>query len=230
MLSNFFLKNIYIKIIGLLFPIFFLSCTEQVKQVKESIDAIKQATEAVSNIKTTFDSLNLTNQEAKKFYAERKVKADTVAMEYSKLINYLPANIEGMKPDGDPNGSTQSAMGFSISVAERAWKQTDSASSPRINVTITDIGSKEESYTIMALPLMLKFSNDDQNHKTNVFKPNLAYSIVISDYDKKEKSNSVIVITRYRYIIKMEANNYNQDISSKLEDLATRIASEFVDI
>lgn len=220
------MKKIFLSIL----PMLFFACREQVKEIKDSVDAIKQATEAVSKIKSSFDSLNLSSEEAKKFYAERKAKGDTIAMEHSKLITLLPASIDGMKPDGNPNGSTQNALGFSISVAERDWKQTDSANSPRIKISITDIGGKEESYSMMALPLMLNFSNDDEDRRTNVFKPNLPHTIMISDFDKRTKNNSLIVVTRYRYIINLSSVNSNADITEKLQSLGIQIASRFADL
>jgi hypothetical protein len=202
-------------------------CSEKPKQINDNFNAIKSATSALEKSQKNISEFSNSSTEAKKIYSERVANGDTITMNYKELQNYLLDEIEGMKPDGVPNGSNQTVMGFSMSSIEREWKQDDSSFSQRIHITITDIGCYEGSYQILAMPLIINQLSEKNNKKIETFNNENSSTFGLEEFDKVNQETIITIITRYRFLIKVNGKNFNGEVSTILKNYGLIIAKKF---
>jgi type II secretory pathway pseudopilin PulG len=199
-------------------------CSEKAKEAKEAAAAMQASAGAAENIKTSMD-------EAQKFYADRKAKGDTIAMEYKALEEYLPKDIAGYKPEGGPTGNKTSMQGFSMTTAEQSYVSTggDANSPARIKVTLADYGGTEGAYGVASLPLAFAMSSEDDHHRMGSKKFDIPYTAGIEEYNKDNKDAKVSVGSRYRYWVVVEASNQKDDQSAMVSSIAADVAKKLSD-
>ncbi|HEY4955558.1 MAG TPA: hypothetical protein VII02_11815 [Gemmatimonadaceae bacterium] len=199
-------------------------CSEKAKEAKEAATAVQASAGAAENIKTSMD-------EAQKFYADRKARGDTVAMEYKALEEYLPKDIAGYKLEGGPTGNKTSMQGFSMTTAEQSYVATggDANNPARIKVTLSDYGGTEGAYGVASLPLAFAMSSEDDHHRMGSKKFDIPYTAGIEEYNKDNKDAKVSVGSRYRYWVVVEASNQKDDQSAMVSSIAADVAKKFSD-
>jgi hypothetical protein len=197
-------------------------CSEKAKEAKEAATAVQASAGAAENIKTSMD-------EAQKFYADRKARGDTVAMEYKALEEYLPKDIAGYKLEGGPTGNKTSMQGFSISTAEQSYAATGAGNPARLKVTLADYGGTEGAYGVASLPLAFAMSSEDDHKRMGSKKFDIPYTAGIEEYDKDNKDAKVSVGTRYRYWVVVEATNQKDDQSAMVSSIAADVAKKLSD-
>jgi hypothetical protein len=170
-----------------------------------------------------------TQAEAEKFYEQRKAKGDTVAIAYTELQKSLPPAVGDYKPEGEPSGSSQSMGSFSMSQAEQNYvlPATADGTVPSVKVTIADMGGTQTAYSMMALPMMMNLSSEDAHHRMATGKLGTAYTWYTEEFDKDNKDSKVSVVTRYRYLITVEARNQTADQVAMVKGIAEAIAKTF---
>lgn len=170
-----------------------------------------------------------TQKEAEKFYNERKAKGDTIAMAYSELQKFLPSAPSDYTAAEAPTGSSQSMGGFSMSQTEATFNKPAAAdgTTPSIQVSIVDFGGTQSAYTMMALPMMMNMSSEDAHQKMQTLKMGMPYTWGSEEFNKDDKTAKVTLVTRYRYVISVEARNQGEDKTAMAKSMAEEIAKKF---
>lgn len=210
------------RVLPLVAGVLLVACGQKADDAKNALSAIKAAAEVASNAGDV-------QNEAEKFYADRKAKGDTLAMPYADLQKFLPSAPAGYTAAEAPGGSSQSMGGFSMSQAEQTYNAPAGAdgNTPNIHVTIADLGGTQAAYGMMALPMMMDLSQEDAHHRMKTHKVDAAYTWASEEYDKDNKDAKVSMVTRYRYMITVEARNQAADQSDMVRALAADIAKKF---
>lgn len=165
---------------------------------------------------------------AEKFRQERIARGDTVAMEYAALQGYLPERIEGLEPTGGPKGQRQAMAGFSMAQAERTWAAAGQEGvTPEVSVAIVDFGGTQQGYAMLAAPLFMGFSREDDHEKVGSVKVDLANSGAWEEFDKDNKNAKFTVVTQYRYVITVQARGFGEDKSALAKSVALDVAAKF---
>jgi len=200
----------------------FLGCGEKAQEARNAMDAVEQLARASTDIAEGQD-------EAEQFYQERREKGDTLAMGYADLQGFLPSPPSGYEPAGEPEGFSQSMGGFSMSQAEQTFTKPADAegNAPSIQVTLIDFGGSEIGYGMMALPMMMNMSQEDAHHRMRTLTMDTPHTWASEEYNKDSKDAKVTAVTRYRYVITVEASNQTEDQSQWLKDLVEDIAKKF---
>ena len=212
----------YKRALAVVAGVMLLGCSQKADDAKNALSAIKAAAEVASNA-------GAAQNEAEKFYNERKAKGDTLAMPYADLQKFLPSAPDGYKAAEEPGGSSQSMGGFSMSQAEQTFNAPAGAdgNTPNIKVTIVDLGGTQAAYGMMALPMMMDLSQEDAHHRMKTHKMDAAYSWASEEYDKDSKDAKTSIVTRYRYMVTVEARNQSADQTAMVRSLAEDIAKKF---
>jgi hypothetical protein len=199
-----------------------IGCGEKAQEMKNAANAL----EAVADMATNAEA---TQNEAEKFYAERQAKGDTVAMNYAELQKLLPEAPSGYTASGEPGGSSQSMGGWSMAQAEQTYSQPAGAdgNTPSIKVSLMDFGGTQAAYGMMALPMMMNLSQEDAHRRFNTIKLGPEFTSASEEYNKDNKDVTVTAMTRYRYMITVEARNQSSDQSDLVKGLAEEIAKKF---
>ena len=199
-----------------------VGCGEKAQDMKNAFNAAEAASKAASSIAAN-------SNDAEKFYADRKAKGDTLAMPYAELQKLLPSAPDGYKATEEPGGSSQSMGGYSMSSAEQEFRQPAGAdgNAPSIKVTIMDLGGTEAAYGMMALPMMMDLSQEDAHHRMKTHKMDAAYTWGSEEFNKDSKEAKVTIVTRYRYMVTVEARNQASDETATAMRLAEEIAKKF---
>jgi hypothetical protein len=198
-------------------------CGEKMQEAKNVMEMAESMQDAAKNIEEGQD-------EATKFYKERQEKGDTLAMPYAELQKMLPTSVDGYTPAEAPGGSSQNMGGFSMSTAEQTFTGTAGAdgNAPSIHVTLVDYGGTQAGSAMMGAPMMMmNVSSDDAHQRSGTLKLDVPYTWAAENYNKDSKQASVTAITRYRYMITVEARNQSEDKSEMVKTLAADIAKKF---
>jgi hypothetical protein len=197
-------------------------CGEKAQEARDAMNAVEQLARASTEIAEGQD-------DAEDFRRERRDRGDTLAMGYAELQEYLPSPPRGYAPAGEPEGFSQSMGAFSMSQAEQTFTKPAGAdgSAPSVHVTLVDFGGSEVAYGMMALPMMMNLSREDAHQRMRTLTMDTPYTWASEEYDKDSKDAKVTAVTRYRYVITVEARNQTEDQSQWVKDLVEDIASRF---
>ncbi len=210
------------RVLSVVVGLVILGCGEKAEEARDAMNAVEQLARAS-------DEIAEGQAEAEQFYQERREKGDTVAMGYAELQEYLPSPPSGYAPTGEPEGFSQSMGSFSMSQAEQTYAAPPDAdgNAPSIQVTLLDFGGTEVAYGMMALPMMMSMSQEDAHHRMRTLSMDTPYTWGSEEYNKDTKDAKVTAVTRYRYVITVEASNQAEDRSSWVKDLVEDIARKF---
>jgi hypothetical protein len=209
--------------LGIVAGVMLAACGDKAKEAGNAVTALGQAANAATSIQQS-------QEEAERFYQERREKGDTLAVPYSELQEVLPASPNGYAPSGEPSGSSQSMGGFSMSQVEQTYSApagAAEASAPSINITIVDFGGTQAGYGMLAAPMMMAYSQEDAHSRTRTIKMDVPYTWGSEEYNKDSKTAKVTALTRYRYVITVEARNQADDQTAMAKSLAEAIAKTF---
>ncbi len=195
----------------------------------EKAQEVKNATNAVAAVAEAGNTMADAQKDAQQFYADRKAKGDTVAIAYAELQKFLPAPPADYTPLEAPSGSSQSMGGWSMSQSSQTFSKAagPDGTGPTIKVSIVDFGGTQAAYGMMAAPLMMQMSQEDAHHKMQTLKVATPNTWGSEDYNKDDKSSTVTMVTRYRYVITVEARNQGQDNTAMARSMAEDIAKKF---
>jgi hypothetical protein len=199
-----------------------VGCGERAQEARNTMNAMQAVAEAAKNTESTQD-------EAARFQEERRSRGDTVAMGYEDLQKFLPSAPSGYSPEADPSGSSQSMGAFSMATAEQRFVKPAGAdgATPTLIVTLIDFGGTEGAYGMMALPMMMNLSQEDAHQRMKTMKLDLPYSWGSEEYNKDTRDAKFTVMTRYRYVITVDARHHGSDESEMVRRLAEDIARKF---
>lgn len=207
--------------LGIVAGVMLAACGDKAREAGNAVNALAQVTNAATSIQES-------QQEAEKFYKERVAKGDTVAMPYPELQNFFPSAPDGYTP-GARSGSSQSMGVFSMTEVEQAYNAPAGAdgNAPSIHVTIVDFGGSQAGFGMLAAPMMMTYSQEDEHSRTRTIKMDVPYTWGSEEYNKDSKTAKVTALTRYRYVITVEARNQTDDQTAMAKNLAEDIAKKF---
>lgn len=196
-------------------------CGEKAKEISEAMKTVQEMPKIVENMEQS-------KNEGEKFMAERAAKGDTVAMPYTELQKLLPTSIDGYKMEGEPGGSQQSMQGFSMSMAEQHWVSTtgDTNNPARIHVILSDYGGTTVSYGLAGLAFTIQMQSEDNTQRVRTYKTDFPYTYASETFRKDTKEATVMMGTRYRYVVNVRAENQTEDQTQKATAIAMDIAKK----
>jgi hypothetical protein len=185
--------------------------------------------EAMGQLAKAGSKLEAATEDAAKFQQDRRARGDTVAMTYTALQVFLPDAPGGYSKAEAPSGSSQTIGAFSMTEAEQEYvgKADAEGNAPRLRVKLADFGGTEGAYGMFALPMMMNMSQEDAHHRMTTIKLGPAYTWASEEYDKDSKNSKVTAVTRYRYMVTVEAENQRADETGMLRSLAEQIVRRF---
>jgi hypothetical protein len=189
------------------------------------IDEMKKTADAMQQLSKKGEEMSNAAEEGEKVYKERAAKGDTVAMPYKELQGFFPSSVSGYKLEGEPSGSQQSMTGFSISQAQQQW--VNDAGDARVTVQIADWGGTQSGYGMASAALAMGFNSEDDKQRTESLKLDVPTTNGVATFNKQDKSATVLVGTRYRYLITISSTGAKDDQTSMLKDVATEVAKKF---
>ncbi|MDB5033439.1 MAG: hypothetical protein JWQ98_680 [Chlorobi bacterium] len=194
------------------------SCGGKIDELKKGIDAAQQLSKAGK-------AMEEGQADAKKMADERAAKGDTVAIPFKDLEGYIPTSIPGYKVEGEPSGTSISgATGSSMSQASQQFV-SESGDGSHLTVMLVDAGGTEAAGAYTALS-SLGINSEDAHQKIETIKldPTTSGSMT---FNKDNKSSTVTVSTRYRYMVTLTTEGGKEDATGKLKDVAAEIAKKF---
>ncbi len=195
---------------------------EEPQEVSNALDAVGALATAGSKMQNAADA-------AVKFQAERKARGDTVAMSYTELQAYLPDAPSGYSKAEEPGGSMQSMGAFSMTEADQTYVGEANADGQqaRIRVKLVDFGGTEGAYAMFAMPMMMNIKQEDARRRMGTLALGPENTWASEELNKVNKDYKVTAMTRYRYMITVEADNQSDDQSDMVKSLTERIVKGF---
>ena len=188
---------------------------------------ITDAGSALGALANSANAITTSAQEADKFMADRRAKGDTVAMNYKDLEGFLPTSLSGYTADGGATGQSMNMGQFSMTTAEQKFMTGTDPDVAHVHVTIADYSGSAAGYGMMAPYMAMNISSEDDHHRSGTVQMSLPYTFGMAEYDKDSKAAKIMVGTRYRYFITVEATGQKGDESKLVADIATEIAKKF---
>lgn len=175
------------------------SCGEKVEEIQNTMEVMKNLPEAAQKMEET---TNLAEQKIQ----ERKVKGDTLAMNFKDLIAYLPANIDGFTAD-EPDGSTTNSMGFSFSQASRTYTKTVGDKIQTIKLELIDYNASYAYLSGLAYWTNLNISTENTKGFERTAKTNIENVFAYEKFQTDTKNGSITYVLGYRFILNVEGDN-----------------------
>jgi hypothetical protein len=129
------------------------------------------------------------------------------AVDFRKLKNFLPEELDGMKRTS-ATGEKTNAFGMKVSEAKGQYENDDRTSS--INITITDLGSLQGFAGMAAFGWA--FAEIDKETDTG-YERTTSYSghKAFERYDTERNGGNIEVLIAERFMVKSEGNNVSMD-------------------
>jgi hypothetical protein len=191
-------------------------------QAKNAIEAVGQLAKATSTFETA-------NAEAAKFQADRKTRGDTISMSYTALQAFLPDAPPGYKKSDEVGGSSQRMSGWSMTDADQDYylEGAPDGTRPTIHVKLVDFGGTQTGYGILAMPMMIDMQQEDAHSRTATVKLGPAFTWAREEFDKDNKDAKMMAVTRYRYLIEVEAMGHGTDLMPLVKSLTENVVRKF---
>jgi len=189
------------------------------------------ALQAMGQAATMGAKIQKSTEDAAKFQADRKARGDTVVLSYTELQAYLPKAPDGYRTSEEPGGSMQSMGSFSMSDASQTYvgAATADGTPPTIRVKIADFGGTEGAYGMLAMPMMLDMRQEDAHRRSGTVKLTPAYTWATEEFNKDSKDIKLTSVTRFRYLITVEAESQRDDQTAMVKTLTEAIVRRFED-
>lgn len=198
-------------------------CGKKAQETQDAATALKEIAEAGTQVEGA-------QKEAEQFQKERQAKGDTLAMPYAELQKFLPSAPDGYSQTAEPGGSSQNMTGFSMSQAEQSFEKPagPDGTVPSLHVTIVDFGGTQTGFGMMALPMMtMNLSMEDAHQRMRTLKLDAPYTWASEEYNKDNKTAKFTAVTRYRFMITVEARNQPDDQSNMVRGVGEGLVAKF---
>jgi hypothetical protein len=189
--------------------VIFVSCSKKSDEIRTNMNNLGNIQKASENVQK-----NLNAGQAKR--EERIKRGDTLAMNYTRLREYLPTSIPGYKSE-DTDGQTTNMGGFSLStVTRRFTKEGDEGS--YIEIQLVDYNQAADMYQGLTFwAAGIESESDTKFERT--FKPPFDNAVAYEVYNKKDKTAEVTYALDWRFILSLKASK--QDGTDFLKQIAT---------
>lgn len=133
----------------------------------------------------------------------RRAKGDTLPIHFDKLKDFLPKQLKGFTPEGEPNGRIVSAQGMGFSMTEQKFK----AGKDEVSIIISDYNGMPSIYSMATAMIKanVTFENNDQSLKSL----NLGIDDVgaMETYNKTQKEAGILIGVGERFFVKIKVTN-----------------------
>ncbi|MBX7241284.1 MAG: hypothetical protein K1X92_05990 [Bacteroidia bacterium] len=184
---------------GLLILSIFSGCNK----LSEKAQDAKNTVNVLQNVDDIAQNMEESTKNAEKKIQERRQRGDTVAMHYDKLKTYLPTDLQGYTPDGEPKGEMVKNAGMSFSTITQNYKKGEST----MKVTLHDYNGVGMLYTA-AFGMFgvggLEVENDQEIMKG--WDPKMGEVKGFEKYQKKQKDANVVLGTAERFVLIVDAS------------------------
>lgn len=206
-----------------------VACGGDTPKEEETPEPATNALEAMGQLATAGSKMENAADAAVKFQQERKARGDTVSMSYTELQGYLPDAPSGYSKAEEPGGSMQSMGSFSMTEADQTYVGEANADGQqaRIRVKLVDFGGTEGAYAMFALPMMMNIRQEDAHRRMGTIQLGPENTWASEEFNKDNKDYKVTAMTRYRYMITVEADNQTDDQSDMVRKLMEKIVRRF---
>jgi hypothetical protein len=188
-----------------------MSCGEQMRQTQEAAKALSSMAENAPKVEDL-------SQQIEKRQAERRAKGDTLALPYEKLLEYLPTSIADYRAEGDPEGSTTSFWGFSLSNAKRTYRSSNGS---ELTIELIDYNSNPAGIGLAALGVFMNISIDNAEERSRTFDPGLPVSGAWESFKKKSNDATVMYVLGGRFLLQLQATN--QQNTDRVKSIAQQL-------
>ena len=127
---------------------------------------------------------------------------------FSKLIELLPPAPAGFTAEGEPRGETTSAMGMTLSKAERRYESGDKS----LEVTITDGAYHPQVY--MVVTMMSQFKQETTEGWTKGI--TLEGNPGVEKWEKDGGHSELTVIVGKRFLVQVNAHGVEPEFTGKV--------------
>lgn len=128
-------------------------------------------------------------------YAQEK------SIDYKLLLNKIPSTIKGYTQEGDPDGMNMDMNGMSWSSATREFSNGDK----NLSITIIDYHGAASMYTGFAMAWGNSMHFEDESSIAGTTTVDGLKGI--ENYDKKDKSSSLVLGVHDRYYLSIEVDD-----------------------
>lgn len=134
----------------------------------------------------------------------RKAKGDTLAMPYKELAQFMPTNIAGYKPLGEPAGQAMTMQGVSYSSYEQIF---ENASRTVLRIQLTDYNASEALLNIATLPLSEGFEVENSRILARKWPVDWKDTTGYEEFQKEDKEAKVTLRVADRFLIQISADH-----------------------
>ena len=166
---------------------------------------------------------------AMRLQADRRMRGDTVPMDYSALQAMLPSAPDGYEADGVASGTASKAGGFGVTEVRQKFAgiPVPNVVRPRIEVAIADLGSSQIGVSMIAERMLAGTPAPDAEQRVRTRKLSIPYTWLSEEYYPQAHTAKLTAITRFRYIITVTAQLQPGDPTPMLADMVAQIATSF---
>jgi hypothetical protein len=181
------------------FVFLFMSCGEEIDQIKQTVDVVKKSKEVADNYEKNIDV-------AKQRIEERKAKGDTLAMNYKDLQKYLPESISGYTAE-EPSGESMQMGMFSFSNASRKYVKDTPDGQEYVYIEIVDYNQTQEMFMGITAAWSSGFKMENDKKMEQTFKTDYDNVSGFESFDKVNNRAEVTYAIAWRFIISANASN-----------------------
>ncbi len=166
---------------------------------------------------------------AARLEAGRRMRGDTVPMDYSTLQAMLPAAPAGYEADGVASGSSSKAGGFGVSEVRQRYLGIPEPNviRPRIEVALADLGNSQIGVSIVAERMLAGAPAPDAEQRVRTRRLSIPYTWLSEEYFPQSHTAKVTAITRFRYLITVTAQLQPTDPTPMLAEMVAQVAASF---
>ena len=172
-------------------------------------ERVQQARDAASNVATltkAASSMEKTMNDANARMVVRRERGDTLAIPYKELQGYLPAEVEGYKRVGEPEGSQMGMTGMTYSMASQKYQMGEGESAKTLNVSIVDYNAAGAVYAGATAMLGSGFAAEDENERMQSTDLGIAGVKALETYNKKQHQATIAAGISDRFLVTVEAD------------------------
>jgi hypothetical protein len=183
------------------------SCTEKLRENQNTISSL--ANENAQNEILTAGPLG-------KIRMERKIKGDTLAINYKDLQKYLPEEINGYTVVNIPEGESVDIPGMSFSLAEKVYKKGES----ELTISLYDYNGAYDMYegATSLFTSGLPVKNENETAHGMLVKKNIKGW---ESFKKKDKRAELMLGIAERFYLNIKADK--QDGTDVIKNVANKL-------
>ena len=187
-----------------------LASCDQVQEARNTYNAVASTARAAKNMGAALEA-------SQKKRTERVERGDTVSLNYKDLQRYLPKQVNGFTPVGEPTGESVNMQGFSYSSCGQIYTKGDQ----RLKVLLVDYNGANTLYAGATAMMSAGFAQEDADQLMRGCDLGVPNVKGWETLEKKEHNASVALGVGDRFLVTVESNK--QDDTEFVKQVARNI-------